>query len=79
MPTAGAASVTVLAADAELADAASTALMVAGPAGFSELCAALSIRDALLITTDGKLLATPSMARRLRDDNAGRLPLPPLP
>ncbi|MEZ5564826.1 MAG: FAD:protein FMN transferase [Gammaproteobacteria bacterium] len=76
-PTDGAASVTVLAEDAELADAASTALMVAGPDRFRELCAALSIRDALLITTDGEWLATATMAERLRRDNPGRtIPLP---
>lgn len=76
MPTTGVAGVTVLATDAELADAATTALMVAGPAGFARLCATLSIRDALLVTDDGQLLATPSMASRLRADNGGELPLP---
>lgn len=76
MPTSGVAGVTVVATDAELADAASTALMVAGPAGFTDLCATLAIRDALLVTADGKLLLTPSMATRLRDDNGGQLPLP---
>lgn len=74
-PTTEAASVTVLARDAELADAASTALMVAGPARFREICAALGIRDALLVTSTGKLLTTPGMAIRLRRDNDGQLPL----
>jgi len=74
-PTTATASVTVLAANAELADAASTALMVAGPARFGAVSRALGIRDALLITTTGDLLTTPGMAARLRRDNAGRLPV----
>ena len=74
-PTAGTAGVTVLAGDAELAEAATKALMVAGPARFSETCAALGISDALLITTTGELLTTPGMAVRLRRDNDGRLPV----
>jgi thiamine biosynthesis lipoprotein len=77
-PTTETASVTVLARDAELADAASTALMVAGPTRFREVCAALGIRDALLVTTTGTLLTTPGMAIRLRRDNDGHLPLPVL-
>jgi FAD:protein FMN transferase len=68
----------VLARDAELADAASTALMVAGPARFREVCSMLGIRDALLVTTTGKLLTTPGMAIRLRRDNDGNLPVPVL-
>ncbi|MEO8224871.1 MAG: FAD:protein FMN transferase [Gammaproteobacteria bacterium] len=74
-PTTGTASVTVLASDAERADAASTALMVAGPIRFRAISAALGIRDAFLITTSGELLTTPGMARRLRRDNDGRLPV----
>ena len=74
-PTMGSASVTVLAWDAELADAASTALMVAGPTRFREVSTALGISAALLITTTGELLTTPGMAVRLRRDNDGRLPL----
>jgi thiamine biosynthesis lipoprotein len=65
-PTAGTAGVTVLAGDAELAEAATKALMVAGPARFHETCAALGISDALLITPTGELLATPGMAVRLK-------------
>ena len=74
-PTAGIAGVTVLAGDAELAEAATKAVMVAGAARFSETCAALGISDALLITTTGALLTTPGMAVRLRRDNDGRLPV----
>jgi thiamine biosynthesis lipoprotein len=73
-PTTASASVTVLSEDGELADAASTALMVAGPARFRAVAGSLGIVDALLITTQGELLATPGMATRLRRDNGGRLP-----
>ncbi len=73
-PTTGTASVTALAMDGELADAATTALMVAGPARFRGISAALGIVDALLVTTSGELLTTPGMAARLRRDNGGRLP-----
>ena len=73
-PTSASASVTVLAGDAELADAASTALMVAGPTRFSEICGRLGIKAALLVTSNGELLATPAMARRLERDNGGALP-----
>jgi thiamine biosynthesis lipoprotein len=73
-PTTGTASAMVLATDAELADAATTALMVAGPTRFREVSEALGIVDALLITTSRELLMTPGMADRLRRDNNGRLP-----
>lgn len=73
-PTTATASATVLAMDAELADAATTALMVAGPARFREVSKALGIVDALLITTSRELLTTPGMAERLRRDNNGKLP-----
>jgi thiamine biosynthesis lipoprotein len=73
-PTTGSASVTALAMDGELVDAATTALMVAGPTRFRDISAALGIVDALLITTSGELLTTPGMAARLRRDNNGRLP-----
>ncbi|MSR08985.1 MAG: FAD:protein FMN transferase [Gammaproteobacteria bacterium] len=62
--------------DAELADAASTALMVAGPERFLQVSAALKITAALLITPAGELLTTPEMAARLRQANNGRLPRP---
>lgn len=73
-PTAGTATVLVIATDAELADAASTALMVAGPDAFAGVCRQLGLAHALLVTTGGRLLATPAMAARLRRDNGGRLP-----
>ena len=62
---AGAASVTVLHADSELADAAATALMVAGPQRFAEIAARMGIDSALLIETDTRQHMTPTMQLRL--------------
>jgi thiamine biosynthesis lipoprotein len=74
-PTDGTASTTVLAADAELAEAATKALMVGGKGQFHAVCAAMGLTHALLITARGELLATPGMATRLQRDNGGRLPV----
>lgn len=73
-PTTNSASVTVIGRDGELTDAASTALMVGGLERFLDLCAALGIDDAMLITTTGVLRATPSLRARLLRDNGGPLP-----
>jgi len=74
-PTNGTASATVLTTDAELAEAATKALMVGGKGQFDAVCAAMGLTHALLITTRGELLATPAMAERLQRDNEGRLPV----
>jgi thiamine biosynthesis lipoprotein len=73
-PAEGAVSTTVIARDAELADAAATALLVGGPDEFAALAARLGVGDALLVTADGRLLTTPGMADRLRRDNGGAMP-----
>jgi thiamine biosynthesis lipoprotein len=73
-PTTGTASVTVLARNGELAEAATKALMVGGRAQFGSICAAMGVADALLITTAGELVTTPGMAARLRRDN-GQVPV----
>lgn len=73
-PTTGTASVTVIAKDAELADVASTALMVGGPAQFTQVVKGLGIDYALLVSTTGELHMTPAMQERLKQSNAGRLP-----
>ncbi len=79
LPGSEAIGVTVVARDAELADAAATALMVGGPARFTALCASLGLSDALLIGPRGEMLATPGMEERLRQSNAGRVPRPTVP
>lgn len=73
-PSTGAASVTVIAADAEVADVASTALMVGGPERFAALVRRLGLEYALLVSTSGELQMTPAMRERLKASNGGRLP-----
>ncbi|ANO50359.1 FAD:protein FMN transferase [Woeseia oceani] len=64
-PVADSASVTVAHTDPVLADAAATALLVAGPHGFDALCAALGVDQALLITASGDLRLTPALQSRV--------------
>ena len=70
----GAASVTVIAMDAELADVSSTALMVGGPDRFAEIVKDMGIDYALLVSPTGALQITPAMQERLRQSNGGKLP-----
>ena len=65
LPVDHTASVTVIHADAMLADAAATALMVGGPAEFEQLTEALGLRYALLIDASGELSLTEAMDKRL--------------
>ena len=64
-PVLNAAGVTVIHADPELADAAATALMVAGPDRFDEIAARMGISDALLVDSRGVLSMTAAMSRRV--------------
>ena len=59
------AGVTVLHHDAELADAAATALMAAGPERFETMAARMGIRLAMLVTTGGDIMTTAAMRARL--------------
>lgn len=72
-PAGGVASVTVLSRDPELADAAATALMVAGRAGFEALLAALQLEEALLVTATGELVISSALAARLEPRAAADL------
>jgi thiamine biosynthesis lipoprotein len=62
-------SATVVDRDAVLADAAATALLVAGAADFETLCESLGLTDALIITSTGDLRLTQSMDKRLHCSN----------
>lgn len=64
-PVVDSASVTVVHHDPVLADAAATALLVAGQRDFDELCAALGIDLALLITVSGDTRLTNGMRHRV--------------
>ena len=65
-PTRGAASVTVIHADPALADAAATAIMVAGPQGWASMAEALGVELVLLLEPDGSLHMSQAMAERVR-------------
>ncbi len=62
------ASVTVVHTDPILADAAATALVVAGIDNFDQTCAALGIQQAILIDSTGELRLTAGMASRVNWD-----------
>jgi len=64
-PVESTAGVTVIHVDPELADAAATALMVAGPSRFDEITARMGITTALLINYAGELSMTATMQRRI--------------
>jgi thiamine biosynthesis lipoprotein len=63
-PVSHTAGVTVIHGDPEMADAAATALMAAGPDRFDALTARMGIRLALLVAADGEILTTDAMAAR---------------
>jgi thiamine biosynthesis lipoprotein len=65
-PAVGTASITVLHTDAVTADAAATALFVAGPDGWYELAKRMGIRYVLLIDSEGTLHMNPAMQQRLQ-------------
>ena len=58
-------SVTVIGSDPPLADAAATALMIAGPALFHETCARMGVDYALMIDSAGNPLTTAALRPRL--------------
>lgn len=62
----GLASVTVVHRDATLADAAATALLVAGPRAWAERARRMGVAQVAVIDHAGRLQATPAMAQRLR-------------
>jgi FAD:protein FMN transferase len=65
-PARGVAAVTVLHPDARLADAAATALMVAGPEEWPAVARALGIEHALVVLEQGGIELTPAMHSRAR-------------
>jgi len=68
--------VSVISFDPELADAAATALMAAGPDRFEALAARLGVKLALLVTNRGELLATDAMRARLAALGKPERPVP---
>lgn len=66
MPAQGLQSVTVVAGSGALADAASTALFVAGPTQWPAVAQALGISDVMVVEASGRVVATPSLLARLQ-------------
>lgn len=64
-PARGAATVVVLHPDPVRADAAATAVFVAGPAGFAELVQRMRLGCVLMVTEENELLVTRAMAARV--------------
>jgi thiamine biosynthesis lipoprotein len=65
-PADGLDSVTVVHRDATLADAAATALLVAGPERWASVARCMGVDEALVVDTRGRRRATPRMALRLQ-------------
>lgn len=65
-PTENTQSVTVIHTDSGLADAAATALFVAGPADWLRIAKKLDIKQAMLIDKDGVIHITPDLLKRLQ-------------
>lgn len=65
-PARGTASVTVIHRDAATADAAATALFVAGPEQWHERARAMGLRYVMLVDAEGTVHLSPAMARRVR-------------
>jgi thiamine biosynthesis lipoprotein len=64
-PATGTAGTTVIAADAELANAGAAVLLIGGATRFDELTERLGLEVALLVTEEGQLVTTFGMQRRL--------------
>jgi thiamine biosynthesis lipoprotein len=71
-PVTETASVTVVDFDPELADAAATALMAAGPKHFRRIARQMGVECAMLVTTAGEILMTARMAERIERSAALR-------
>lgn len=65
-PSTGATSATVVHSNAATADAAATALIVAGPKQWRAVAKSMGLRYVMLIDTAGKVYMTPAMAKRIK-------------
>jgi thiamine biosynthesis lipoprotein len=65
-PAVGTQSVTVLHQDAATADAAATAIFIAGPKQWTEIAKSMGIKYVLLIDEDGKLHISSAMEKRIK-------------
>ncbi|MEA1889149.1 MAG: FAD:protein FMN transferase [Pseudomonadota bacterium] len=65
-PADQAVSVTVLHKNGALADAASTALFIAGPDDWQQLAKKMAVSDVMMIDKQGRIIMTPSMQKRIK-------------
>lgn len=65
-PARGLTSVTVIHSDAATADAAATALFVAGPRDWPRIAARLGLTQVMVVDENGRVQMTPAMAERIR-------------
>ncbi|MCE8422070.1 FAD:protein FMN transferase, partial [Rhodovulum sulfidophilum] len=70
-PMQGIVSVSVLDTDGARADAAATALCIAGREDWPRVAAAMGVRAVLMIADDGAVFATPEMMARLEPAQGG--------
>ena len=64
-PADKATSVTVLHQDGAIADAASTALFIAGPDGWQDIAKKMGISDVMMVDKQGRIIMSPSMQKRI--------------
>lgn len=69
-PAADTTSVTVIHSDGATADAATTALFVAGPKDWHRIAKQMGIKYVMLVATDGSVYMNPAMASRIRFEGA---------
>jgi len=68
-------SVTVIFKDAATADAAATALFVAGPDGWQAIARKMHLRYVMLVAKNGQIIMTPAMAERINLIDTQSIPL----
>ena len=79
-PARGTRSVTVVHSQGAVADAAATALFVAGPQGWREVVRRMHLDQVMLVAADGSVHLTPAMERRLRfERRPARVVVEPVP
>ncbi len=78
-PAASVISVTVIAKDGLLADAAATALFIASDAEWPRIARALGIEQVLRVTHDGRVQMTPAMAARVELEGTPNVQIQALP
>jgi len=62
-------SVTVLHQDGAVADAASTALFIAGPDGWQEIAKKMGVSAVMMVDKQGRIIISPSMQKRIKLDS----------